>query len=134
VITFLLRQTSHSTPTYHIRISSGLRRTFPLHPNRSVSNSDVSAEIYHLPMTLPSLLLLPIAILLPALYIPLGRPYILSNTLALCLATTTLALLRLDSFFTAFLLLAVLLIYDIFWVGLPFLPALSLFKFAYGPS
>jgi len=85
-------------------------------------------------MTLPSLLLLPIAILLPALYIPHGRPYILSNTLALCLATTTLALLRLDSFFTAFLLLAVLLIYDIFWVGLPFLPALSLFKFAYGPS
>ncbi len=77
----------------------------------------MDVEIYHLPITLPSLVLLPFSILLPALYIPLGRPYILSNVLALCLSTTTLALLRLDSFFTAFLLLAVLLIYDIFWVS-----------------
>jgi minor histocompatibility antigen H13 len=37
--------------------------------------------------------------------------------LASCLATTTLAILRLDSFFTAFLLLGLLLVYDIFWVS-----------------
>jgi minor histocompatibility antigen H13 len=41
---------------------------------------------------------------------------VLSNLLALALSTTTLALLRLDSFLTATILLGVLLIYDIFWV------------------
>lgn len=53
---------------------------------------------------------------LPAAYIPLGRPWILSNALALCLATAALAFLRLDGFPTAFLLLTLLLVYDIFWV------------------
>jgi minor histocompatibility antigen H13 len=57
-----------------------------------------------------------LSITLPLLYMPLGRPYILSNILALSLGTATLELLKLDSFFTAFLLLGVLLIYDIFWV------------------
>jgi minor histocompatibility antigen H13 len=48
---------------------------------------------------------------------PLGRPYILSNVIALSLSTATLQILRLDSFFTAGLLLGVLLVYDIFWVS-----------------
>jgi minor histocompatibility antigen H13 len=78
--------------------------------------ADRTTEIYHLPVSLPTLLLLPISIIIPALYLPLDRPYVLSNVLALCLATTTLAILKLDSFFTAFLLLGVLLVYDIFWV------------------
>jgi minor histocompatibility antigen H13 len=60
--------------------------------------------------------MLPASIALPLLYIPLGRPWVLSNLLALCLSTATLALLRLDSFLTAGVLLGVLLIYDIFWV------------------
>lgn len=54
---------------------------------------------------------------MPALYIPLGRPYIISNLIALSLSTATLQLLRLDSFATAGLLLGVLLVYDIFWVS-----------------
>jgi len=66
---------------------------------------------------LPALILLPFSIAVPLLYIPLGRPYVLSNLLALSLGTATLALLKLDSFFTAFLLLGLLLIYDIFWVS-----------------
>jgi minor histocompatibility antigen H13 len=60
--------------------------------------------------------MLPASIALPLLYIPLGRPWVLSNLLALCLSTATLALLRLDSFLTAGVLLGVLLVYDIFWV------------------
>ena len=76
-----------------------------------------SPEIFHLPLSLPSLILLPFAIAVPAAYLPLDKPYWISNILALSLATTTLALLRLDSFFTAFLLLGVLLVYDVFWVG-----------------
>jgi minor histocompatibility antigen H13 len=77
----------------------------------------MTIEIYHLPISLISLVLLPISIIIPALYLPLNRPYLLSNLLASCLATTTLAILRLDSFFTAFLLLGLLLVYDIFWVS-----------------
>jgi minor histocompatibility antigen H13 len=53
---------------------------------------------------------------LPLAYIPLDKPYWLSNLIALCLGTAALALLKLDSFATAGLLLGVLLIYDIFWV------------------
>jgi len=83
------------------------------HPNAAPDK----AEIFHLSISLPSVILLPLSIVLPFLYIPLGRPYILSNILALSLGTATLALLKLDSFLTAFLLLGVLLIYDIFWVG-----------------
>lgn len=88
---------------------------------RSVSSvlftcADGPLEIFHLPLSLPSLLMLPASIALPLLYIPLGRPWVLSNLLALCLSTATLALLRLDSFLTAGVLLGVLLIYDIFWV------------------
>ncbi|WRT65822.1 uncharacterized protein IL334_002772 [Kwoniella shivajii] len=92
------RGLGYKSTTYHIRISAGIR------------------QIFHLPTTLPSLVLIPVSIALPLLYIPLGRPYILSNVLALCLSTATLALLKLDSFLTAFILLGVLLIYDIFWV------------------
>lgn len=62
------------------------------------------------------MLALPIALALPAAYVPLGRPYALSNFLALCLATAALSLLRLDGFPTATALLGLLLIYDIFWV------------------
>ncbi|WWD16379.1 hypothetical protein CI109_100805 [Kwoniella shandongensis] len=98
IVNFALRQLSIKPKTYHVRISAGIR------------------QIFHLPITLPSLLLLPVSIILPALYIPLGRPYILSNVLALSLSTATLALLKLDSFLTAFSLLGLLLIYDIFWV------------------
>lgn len=50
------------------------------------------------------------------MYIPSGRHWLLSNFLALCLATAALAFLRLDSFITAFALLGALLAYDIFWV------------------
>ncbi|KAK8861698.1 hypothetical protein IAR55_002521 [Kwoniella newhampshirensis] len=98
LINLALRALSIKSKTYHIRISAGIR------------------QIFHLPFTLPSLVLLPFSMILPALYIPLGRPYILSNVLALCLSTATLALLKLDSFLTAFSLLGLLLIYDIFWV------------------
>ncbi|WVQ65048.1 uncharacterized protein L199_003218 [Kwoniella botswanensis] len=93
-----LRALGRKPTTYHVRISAGIR------------------QVFHLPTTLPSMILIPISIALPLLYIPLGRPYILSNILALSLSTATLALLKLDSFLTAFLLLGVLLIYDIFWV------------------
>ena len=115
--------------THHIQYRPIISGSPPVSNVNSILFSDQTArqadlspgyptEIFHLPIQLPTLLLLPISILLPALYVPLGRPYILSNTLALCLSTSTLALLRLDSFFTAFLLLAVLLVYDIFWVSL----------------
>ncbi|WVW80286.1 hypothetical protein I302_102264 [Kwoniella bestiolae CBS 10118] len=95
---WLLRALGRKPTTYHIRISAGIR------------------QVFHLPTTLPSMILIPISIALPLLYIPLGRPYILSNVLALSLSTATLALLKLDSFLAAFVLLGVLLIYDIFWV------------------
>ncbi|WVF66036.1 hypothetical protein IAT40_000774 [Kwoniella sp. CBS 6097] len=95
---FFLRALGKKSTTYHIRISDGIK------------------QVFHQPITLSSLILLPISIILPLLYIPLGRPYLLSNVLALSLSTATLALLKLDSFFTAFLLLGVLLVYDIFWV------------------
>ncbi|OCF36274.1 minor histocompatibility antigen H13 [Kwoniella heveanensis CBS 569] len=98
IANFSLRTLGKTPTTYHIRISDGIK------------------QVFHQPITLPSLILLPISILLPLLYIPLGRPYLLSNVLALSLSTATLALLKLDSFFTAFLLLGVLLVYDIFWV------------------
>jgi minor histocompatibility antigen H13 len=64
-----------------------------------------------------SLILLPISIGAPLLYIPLQRHYLLSNLIALCLATSTLGLLKLDSFLTAIVLLSALLVYDIFWVS-----------------
>ncbi|WWC88039.1 uncharacterized protein L201_002942 [Kwoniella dendrophila CBS 6074] len=98
ITAWTLRAFGHKSITYHIRISAGIR------------------QVFHLPTTLPSMILVPIAIALPLLYIPLGRPYILSNILALSLSTATLGLLKLDSFLTAFLLLGVLLVYDIFWV------------------
>ncbi|WVR03703.1 hypothetical protein IAU60_000698 [Kwoniella sp. DSM 27419] len=98
VASYITRLFGYKPTTYHFRISSGIK------------------QIAHQPMTLTSLVILPFAIALPLLYIPLGRPYILSNVLALSLSTATLALLKLDSFFTAFVLLGVLLIYDIFWV------------------
>lgn len=69
-----------------------------------------------MPVSLPALVIAPASLVLPLSYIALDRPYWLSNILALSLATSTLALLKLDSFFTAFLLLGLLLIYDIFWV------------------
>ncbi|KAL7420132.1 hypothetical protein Q5752_005098 [Cryptotrichosporon argae] len=98
VVQFVLRVTGVRTSTYHIRVSSGLK------------------QIFHLPVTLPAALLLPLSIALPAAYVPLGKPYVLSNVLALCLASSTLGLLRLDGFKTAFALLSLLLVYDIFWV------------------
>ncbi|WWC60441.1 uncharacterized protein I303_103013 [Kwoniella dejecticola CBS 10117] len=98
ILNWLLRAAGRKPTTYHIRISAGIR------------------QVFHLPTTLSSLILIPISVALPLLYIPLGRPYILSNVLALSLCTATLALLKLDSFLTAFLLLGVLLVYDIFWV------------------
>lgn len=57
------------------------------------------------------------SIAIPLAYVPLGRPWVLSNLIAECLATTSLAFIRLDSFFTAAVLLGVLLVYDIFWVS-----------------
>ena len=70
----------------------------------------------HSTLTVPTLLLLPISIGLPLAYIPLDKPYWLSNLIALSLGTASLQLLKLDSFATAGLLLGVLLVYDIFWV------------------
>ncbi|WVQ78676.1 hypothetical protein IAT38_000763 [Cryptococcus sp. DSM 104549] len=98
ITSFILRQIGFHPTTYHIRISAGFR------------------QVFHLPITLPSFFLLIVSIALSAAYVPLGKPYILSNVLALSLATATLALLKLDSFATAFLLLGLLLVYDIFWV------------------
>lgn len=60
--------------------------------------------------------LVPISVVLPLLYVYFDRHYILCNILALAFSIETLALLKLDSFFTAFLMLGLLLIYDIFWV------------------
>lgn len=74
------------------------------------------AEVAHSTLTVPTLVLLPLSIGLPLAYIYFDKPYFLSNLIALCLGTAALALLKLDSFATAGLLLGVLLIYDIFWV------------------
>ncbi|KAK4685843.1 minor histocompatibility antigen H13, partial [Tremellales sp. Uapishka_1] len=98
IVDYILRQTRYTPSTYHFRVSSGIR------------------QVFHLPIKLPSLLLLPLSIALPALYLPLSRPYLLSNLLAFSLSSATLSLLRLDSFPTAFTLLSALLVYDIFWV------------------
>lgn len=70
-----------------------------------------------MPFRRASLIAIPFAIGLPVAYIALGRPYLISNSLALCLATAALALLRLDGFPTAILLLSLLLAYDVFWVS-----------------
>lgn len=69
---------------------------------------------------------LPLALALPTLYllsavVPLPllssfAPNWLPNTLALSLASSAISLLALDSFPTAFLLLAGLLLYDVGWV------------------
>lgn len=72
---------------------------------------------------MPTLLLLPLSIGAPLLYIPLARHYLLSNLIALCLATSTLSILKLDSFLTAIVLLSALLVYDIFWVRASSLPS-----------
>ncbi|KAE8540619.1 hypothetical protein D1P53_002983 [Cryptococcus gattii VGV] len=98
VIAYLLRVFGISTTTYHVRISAGFR------------------QIFHLPTTLPTMCLVPISVVLPLLYVYFDRHYILSNILALAFSIETLALLKLDSFFTAFLMLGLLLVYDIFWV------------------
>ncbi|XAO26754.1 hypothetical protein I312_105595 [Cryptococcus bacillisporus CA1280] len=98
VIAYLLRVFGISTTTYHVRISAGFR------------------QIFHLPTTLPAMCLIPISVVLPLLYVYFDRHYILSNILALAFSIETLALLKLDSFFTAFLMLGLLLVYDIFWV------------------
>ncbi|KIR39963.1 minor histocompatibility antigen H13 [Cryptococcus deuterogattii 99/473] len=98
IIAYLLRVFGISTTTYHVRISAGFR------------------QIFHLPTTLPTMCLVPISVVLPLLYVYFDRHYILSNILALAFSIETLALLKLDSFFTAFLMLGLLLIYDIFWV------------------
>ncbi|WVN87196.1 uncharacterized protein L203_102373 [Cryptococcus depauperatus CBS 7841] len=98
ILSFVLRMLSIRLTVYHVRISSGIR------------------QIYHLPFTLPTLFVVPIAIAVPILYITLGRAWILSNILALSFSTETLALLKLDSFATAFVLLGALLVYDVFWV------------------
>lgn len=66
--------------------------------------------------------LIPVSIVLPLLYVYFDRHYILSNILALAFSIETLALLKLDSFFTAFLMLGLLLVYDIFWVSIGILP------------
>lgn len=75
----------------------------------------LTAETFHARFKTSALLALP-ALALPLLYVPLGRHWVLSNALALSLATAALAFLRLDSFPTAFALLGALLAYDIFWV------------------
>ncbi|CAK9785366.1 hypothetical protein CC85DRAFT_258655 [Cutaneotrichosporon oleaginosum] len=98
VLNFLLRVIGAPGPTYHLRVSSGIK------------------QIAHMPFRRASLIALPFAIGLPAAYIALGRPYLISNVLALCLASAALALLRLDGFPTAVLLLTLLLAYDVFWV------------------
>ncbi|OWZ65398.1 hypothetical protein AYX15_03121 [Cryptococcus neoformans] len=98
VIAYLLRVFGITTTTYHVRISAGFR------------------QIFHLPTTLPTMCLIPVSIVLPLLYVYFDRHYILSNILALAFSIETLALLKLDSFFTAFLMLGLLLVYDIFWV------------------
>ncbi|KAI9632812.1 putative minor histocompatibility antigen h13 [Dioszegia hungarica] len=98
LISFFLRTVGIKPAKYHFRVSSKLR------------------QVFHASFTLPSLLLIPLSIALPALYIPLGRPYVLSNLIALSLSTATLQLLKLDSFLTAGVLLGALLVYDIFWV------------------
>ncbi|GMK59525.1 hypothetical protein CspeluHIS016_0801310 [Cutaneotrichosporon spelunceum] len=95
---FLFRSVGLGGPTYHLRLSAGIK------------------QIAHMPLRRASLFALPFALALPAAYIALGRPYLVSNALALCLATGALALLRLDGFPTAFLLLSLLLAYDVFWV------------------
>jgi hypothetical protein len=111
-LTITHRHTTSASPqTCVVRVSSSRYLT-----QIPFTFADVPPEIFHLPLSLPSLLILPASIALPLLYIPLGRPWVLSNLLALCLSTATLALLRLDSFLTAGVLLGVLLVYDIFWV------------------
>lgn len=70
-----------------------------------------------MPLRRSSLVAIPLALALPAAYVLLGKPYLVSNALALCLATAALALLRLDGFPTAILLLTLLLAYDVFWVS-----------------
>lgn len=70
-----------------------------------------------MPMRRATFVAIPLALALPALYVLLGRPYLVSNALALCLATAALALLRLDGFPTAMALLSLLLAYDVFWVS-----------------
>lgn len=87
------------------------------HSAHSTDLQLMGPEIFHHSISLSSIILLPFSIALPLLYVPLGRPWILSNVLALSLGTATLAILKLDSFLTAFMLLGVLLIYDIFWVS-----------------
>ncbi|ORX35297.1 signal peptide peptidase-domain-containing protein [Kockovaella imperatae] len=98
LVNFILRKLGSKPSVYHIRISTNLK------------------QLAHTAVTLPTVLLIPLAIALPSLYLPLGRPFWISNILALSLATTTLSLLKLDSFLTAFSLLALLLVYDVFWV------------------
>ena len=65
---------------------------------------------------LPSALLIPISIVVPLLYLPLGRPWIISNLLGVALSSAAMQIIKLDSFLTAFVLLSALLVYDIFWV------------------
>ncbi|ODO04951.1 hypothetical protein I350_05562 [Cryptococcus amylolentus CBS 6273] len=98
ILSFLLGALGVTSTIYHVRVSSGFR------------------QIFHLPVTLSSLFLIPVAISIPAAYIYFGKPYILSNILALSLSTETLGLLKLDSFATGFMLLGALLVYDVFWV------------------
>ncbi|KAL1411920.1 hypothetical protein Q8F55_002906 [Vanrija albida] len=98
IVGWFLRAFKRSVPVYHVRISNGIK------------------QIFHLPVRAHSALIAPISLTVPVAYVPLGRPWVLSNALALCLATAALALLKLDGFPTAFLLLGVLLAYDVFWV------------------
>ncbi|TXT07457.1 hypothetical protein VHUM_03177 [Vanrija humicola] len=98
IVGFFLRLFKKSVPVYHVRISNGIK------------------QIFHLPVRAHSAIIAPISVVAPAAYVPLGRPWVLSNVLALCLATAALALLKLDGFPTAFLLLGLLLAYDVFWV------------------
>ncbi|WVQ77377.1 hypothetical protein IAR50_007062 [Cryptococcus sp. DSM 104548] len=98
ILSFFLSALGVTSTIYHIRVSSGFR------------------QIFHLRITFSSLSLIPVAIAIPAAYIYLGKPYILSNILALSLSTETLGLLKLDSFATGFMLLGALLVYDVFWV------------------
>lgn len=113
IIGGILRLFGVASTVYHVRISAGIKREL----GGVVEAMLTLAEVFHLPMRVASLISVIPAVALPALYVPLGRPYVLTNVLALCLGTSALGLLRLDGFPTAALLLSLLLVYDIFWVS-----------------
>lgn len=95
---YTLRKASFTPQTYHLRISGGIH------------------QILHQPFTLPSLVLFPLAVGLPPVYLYLGKPWYLTNVLGFAFSHGAIEVLKLDSFKTGAALLTGLFFYDIFWV------------------